>query len=52
MGDRKKNDGVLPICGNCKNFRPGKGTHGRCARKDKKREATDKACGHFDPKKA
>lgn len=52
MGKGKKSDKKAEhVCGNCKNFRPGKGDHGRCARRDKKRDATDAACGHFDPKK-
>ncbi|MDP2300737.1 MAG: hypothetical protein U1E08_06245 [Coriobacteriia bacterium] len=44
MGKKKHAKATL-VCGNCKNFKAG-----RCTRKDKKRSATDKACGSFDPR--
>lgn len=42
---KKKHAKATLVCGNCKNFKAG-----RCTRKDKKRSATDKACGSFDPR--
>ena len=51
----KKKDDTKPAdrrdaerCGSCKNF-DAKKKGGYCRRRDKKRSADDKVCGHFDP---
>lgn len=49
-GHKGSKDPAPKTCSGCKNFKPGKGGIGRCARRDKKRDAKDKACGHFDPR--
>ena len=36
-------------CGSCRNFNAGK-KGGYCKRRDKKRSADEKTCGHFDPR--
>lgn len=36
-------------CAACRNFDPKK-KGGYCKRRDKKRSADDKPCGHFDPR--
>lgn len=36
-------------CRACKNFDPDK-KGGYCRKRDKKRSADDKVCGHFDPR--
>lgn len=36
-------------CAACRNFDPKK-KGGYCKRRDKKRSASDKVCGHFDPR--
>ncbi len=46
--DRKSKAGSENVCGACANYRASGKKRGRCARKDKKRAAGDKACGHFD----
>lgn len=46
QGGKKADDAR---CGACRNFDPKKKS-GFCKRRDKKRSAGDKACGHFDPR--
>lgn len=47
MGKDKKK--VARVCGTCKNFDARK-KGGYCKRRDKKRSADDKICGHYDPR--
>lgn len=45
--DGKKSDHAR--CAGCKNF-DAKKKGGYCTRREKKRSASDKVCGHFDPR--
>ena len=52
MGKKSKGEGGQAgsrlVCGACTNYRASGKKKGRCARKDKKRAASEKACGHFE----